>query len=79
MRRLYIALCVKQGVELIKTKAHLNKIGFNKILSTRAGLNLGLSEELRLSFPYVEAVKKPLVKSTDSMNPYWIAGLAFIF
>jgi len=50
----------KDGVELIKTKAHLNKEGFNKILSIRAGLNLGLSDELGLSFPYIEAVKKPL-------------------
>jgi len=69
----------KQGVELIKTKAHLNKQGFNKILSIRAALNRGLSDELSLSFPYIEALalqKKPLVQNTDSMNPYWIAGLA---
>lgn len=66
----------KEGVELIKTKAHLNKEGFHKILSIRAALNLGLSDELRLSFPYIKAVKKPLVQNTDMMDPYWIAGLA---
>ena len=66
----------KDGVKLIKTKAHLNKEGFNQILSIRAALNLGLSDELGLYFPHVEAVKKPLVQNTDSMNPYWIAGLA---
>jgi hypothetical protein len=66
----------RDGVELIKTKAHLNKEGFNKILSIRASLNKGLSDELALSFPYIEAVKKPLVQKTDNMNPYWIAGLA---
>lgn len=77
----------KDGVELIKTKAHLNKQGFNKILSIKAALNLGLSDELRLSFPApspphvvvrggnIEAVNKPLVKNIDSMNSYWIAGL----
>lgn len=66
----------KEGVELIKTKGHLNKEGFNKILSIRASLNLGLSDELRLSFPHIEGVKKPSVQSTDNINPYWIAGLA---
>lgn len=66
----------KDGLELIKTKAHLNKEGFNKILFMRAALNLGLSDELKLSFPYIEAVKKPVVQNTDNMNPYWIAGLA---
>lgn len=66
----------KEAVELIKNKAHLNKEGFNKILSIRAALNLGLSDELKLSFPYIKAIKKVSVKNTDSMNPYWIAGLA---
>lgn len=66
----------KDGVELIKTKAHLNKEGFNKILSIRAALNLGLSDELKISFPHIEAVKKPTVQITHSINPYWIAGLA---
>lgn len=66
----------KEAVELIKNKAHLNKEGFNKILSIRATLNLGFSDELKLSFPYIKAIKKVSVKNTDSMNPYWIAGLA---
>lgn len=66
----------KEAVELIKNKAHLNKEGFNKILSIRAALNLGFSDELKLSFPYIKAIKKVSVKKTDSMNPYWIAGLA---
>ena len=69
----------KDGIELIKTKAHLNKEGFNKMLSIRAALNLGLSDELKLSFPYIEAVKKPSrrkLQNIDNINPYWIAGLA---
>jgi hypothetical protein len=40
------------------------------MLSIRAALNLGLSDELRLSFPYIEAVKKPSVQNTDNINPY---------
>ena len=60
----------KEGVKLIKTKAHLNKEGFNQILSIRAALNLGLSDELGLCFPHVEAVKKPLVQNTDRLMFY---------
>lgn len=66
----------KQGVELLKTKGHLNKEGFHKILSIRAGLNLGFSDELKLSFPEIKAVTKPLVKKTEVMDFNWIAGLA---
>jgi len=66
----------KQGIELLKTKAHLNKEGFHKILSIRAGLNKGFSDELKLTFPHTKAVTKPLVKNTDVMDFNWIAGLA---
>ena len=66
----------KHGIKLLETKAHLNKEGFNKILSIRAGLNLGFSDELKLSFPDIKAVTKPLVKNTDVMDSNWIAGLA---
>lgn len=66
----------KDGIKLLETKAHLNKEGFNKILSIRAGLNLGFSDELKLSFPDIKAVTKPLVKNTDVMDSNWIAGLA---
>ena len=66
----------KDGIELLKTKAHLNKEGFHKILSIRAALNLGLSDELNLFFPDIKAVNRPLVPNTGVMDPNWIAGLA---
>ena len=65
----------KDGFELLKTKAHLNREGFNKILSIKAAINLGLSDELRLSFPDIKAVNKPLVQNRDIMNPNWLAGI----
>lgn len=55
---------------------HLNKEGFLKILSIRGSLNLGLSDELKLSFPGITPVGRPLVKNADIIDPNWIAGLA---
>lgn len=66
----------KQGLELLKTKAHVTKDGFNKVLSIRAALNLGLSDELKLTFPDIKAVNKSLVQKADKLNLYWLAGLA---
>jgi hypothetical protein len=65
----------KDGFSLIKTKAHLDREGFHKILSIKAAINLGLSDELRLSFPDIKAVNKPLVHNRGIINPYWLAGL----
>ena len=65
----------KDGFELLKTKAHLNREGFHKILSIKAAINLGLSDELRLSFPDIKAVNKPLVQNRDIINPNWLAGI----
>lgn len=65
----------KDGFELVKTKTHLNREGYNKILSIKAGINLGLSDELSLSFPDIKAVNKPLVQNRDTINPNWLAGI----
>lgn len=69
----------KEGIELLKIKSHLNKEGFHKILSIRATLNLGFSrlrrDELKLSFPHIIPVKRPLVKNLSITDYNWIAGL----
>lgn len=65
----------KQGIELIINKAHLNKEGFSKILAIKAGLNLGFSDEFKLLFPYINAVKKPQVSKQNIFNFNWLAGL----
>ena len=63
----------KDGIELLK--AHLNKQGFDKILSIRAALNLGLSDKLKMLFPDIKAINRPLVDNTDIIDFNWIAGL----
>lgn len=41
----------KEAIMLIKNKEHLNIEGFNKILSLRASMNLGLPNVLKEAFP----------------------------
>jgi hypothetical protein len=65
----------KSAVQLIKDKEHLNKQGFNKLLCIRDSMNLGLSEELKLNFPYIKPVSRPLLPKINHINPNWIAGL----
>ena len=54
----------KSAVLLLKNKEHLTREGFNKILSIRASMNLGLSEELKLTFPYITPTSRPLLKDS---------------
>jgi hypothetical protein len=65
----------KSAVQLIKDKEHLNKQGFNKLLCIRDSMNLGLSEELKLNFPDIKPVSRPLTPKINNINPNWIAGL----
>lgn len=64
----------KQIVSLMKNKEHLTLDGLKKILSYKASLNLGLSEELKDKFSDIKAVKRPLIIDKDIPSPCWVAG-----
>jgi len=66
----------KQGISLLKNKEHLDKNGFMKLLSIKASINLGLSDELELSYPEVKPMKKSLLNNKTIVDGNWIAGLA---
>jgi len=51
-------------------KEHLVPKGFQEILSIKASINKGLSEELKCSFPGVIPVPRPTVKLSESINPH---------
>ena len=51
----------KEAYKLVIRKEHLNKEGIKQIVSLRASLNLGLSEQLKVAFPDVI----PALKHTD--------------
>lgn len=68
----------KDAISLIKSKQHLNKEGFVKVLSIKASMNLGLSDELKLYFPEIKPISRPVPGplSKSIIDPNWIAGLA---
>lgn len=64
----------KSAVLLLKNKEHLTREGFNKVLSIRASMNLGLSDELKLTFPNVTPISRPLLLDRSVKDPNWLAG-----
>jgi len=66
--------CFKEAIMLIKNKEHLNIEGFNKIISLRASMNLGLPNVLKEAFPDIS--KREIISKDipSELNPYWVAG-----
>jgi hypothetical protein len=54
----------------MNNKEHLTIEGLHKIVAIKASLNLGLSDELKTSFPYLVAIKRPLIKNKEILDPY---------
>jgi len=55
--------------EIMRRKEHLTQEGLMKILAIKASMNLGLSEELKLAFPDVVPVVRPLVENPKIIDP----------
>jgi hypothetical protein len=64
----------KEVLELIFVGKHLTVEGLNTILSIKASMNKGLSEELKVNFPNIISVKRPNINLPIAINPYWISG-----
>nr|ADZ76451.1 LAGLIDADG homing endonuclease [Leptographium truncatum] len=67
----FILFC--KVVELIKNKEHLTLNGLMKIISIKAAMNLGLSENLKKEFPGCLSVKRPEF-GLSNLNKRWLAG-----
>lgn len=67
-------LLFKQALNLFNNKEHLSVEGFNKILSIRASMNLGLPEELKITFPTIVPILRPVIFDKDIRDPNWVAG-----
>ena len=59
---------------LMLNKEHLTKDGLTKIVAIKASMNRGLSEELKLAFPDVVPVVRPIVENHKISDPNWLAG-----
>jgi hypothetical protein len=61
-------------IDLMKNKEHLNPEGLLQIISIKAVMNNGLSDQLKLNFPNIKSISKPLIKNQVIKNPYWLVG-----
>ena len=66
----------KSIVQLMISKEHLTEEGLLKILSLKASLNNGLSEELKKHFPNISPISRPSVGETSIEDPQWLSGFA---
>ena len=67
-------LLFRDEFNLMINKEHLTKKGLNKIVSIKAVINLGLSDELQLYFPDIQPVIRPKVENKTVPHGQWIAG-----
>ena len=67
----------KKAFYIIKNKEHLTTEGLNKIMSIKASMNLGLSEELKTAFLDVLPVPRPSVVDQDIKDPNWCRWFYF--
>nr|ATI20303.1 LAGLIDADG endonuclease [Juglanconis sp.] len=67
-------LLFRDVVNMMVNKEHLTKEGLNKIVSTKAVINLGLPAELQLYFPDIIPTLRPLVENKAVPHGQWMAG-----
>ena len=67
-------LLFKQALFLINNGEHLTSEGLNKLIGIKASLNLGLSDDLKETFPKFIKVDKPEYVFKCISDPHWVAG-----
>lgn len=67
-------LLFKQVFNLVSSKEHLTKEGFNQLLAIKASSNKGFSDVLKKAFPNVIPIPRPLITSQIVKDPYWLTG-----
>ena len=64
----------KQAFNLFINKEHLTMDGLSKIVSIKNFMNLGLPYELKVAFPNIVPVVRPVIKDKNIRDPHWLAG-----
>ena len=64
----------KDAVYLIKNKQHFTKDGLGKIVAIKEAINLGISDLLKIYFPDITRVERPLLNNTRIFDAQWLAG-----
>nr|UYG48999.1 NADH dehydrogenase subunit 4L [Rhizoctonia sp.] len=69
-----------QIVKLLNDKKHLTLAGLQQIVSLKATLNFGLSENLKKEFPNLSVLERPNYSPDNTiLNPNWISGFVSFF
>jgi hypothetical protein len=65
----------KKCVNIMKDKKHLISEGLEQIVSIKAIMNLGLSNQLTRAFPKMISLVRPAyIPNDETLNPDWISG-----
>lgn len=64
----------KSAVEMMYHKEHLSSKGLQKIIGIKSAMNKGLSDKLKIDFPNVIPVKRPLVELPEILDYNWFGG-----
>jgi len=57
------------------SKDHLITKGLEKILSYKTAISFGESDKLKLLFPNIISMKRPIVEMSNvKLNPFWVTG-----
>lgn len=64
----------KIAARLVEQGAHLTKDGLERLLSIKATLNRGLSDNLKAAFPGIKPVPRPNNPNNTISNLFWLAG-----
>lgn len=62
-------LLFREVVKLMNNKEHLTDEGLNKIVSIKASINRGLSDELKVAFPQCIPVMRPIMENPKIPHP----------
>ena len=63
-----------QVIEIMERGEHLTIEGLHKIVAIKASMNLGLSDKLKVAFPDVVPVERPIVETPKTIDSEWFAG-----
>jgi LAGLIDADG endonuclease len=64
----------RKVIHLMLDKKHLTKVGLLQILSIKAAINWGLPDKIKLAFPEIIPVERPLVTTKYIEDSSWLAG-----
>lgn len=61
-------------VYIMSAGDHLNPLGFSRVLSYYASINLGMSSAVSAAFPDIVGAIRQVCLLPSSLHPYWVSG-----